>query len=69
MADYVRVKLKGIDHKVTILRSQFNAEGMTELKQDAVDEHGVPLAPEFPSRTKSPSNQSGQKATTTPKES
>ena len=68
MPDYIRVKLSGTGHKVTVFRSQFDPEGMTELKQDAVDEHGAPLPAEF--ATKSPSSQSGQKkATTTTKES
>lgn len=63
--DYVRAKDKSTGHKVTILRAQLD-DGYQELKQDAVDEHGAPLAPEYAERTttKSPSNQSGQSATT-----
>lgn len=59
--EYVRAKEKDTGHKVTILRAQLS-DAYQELKQDAVDEHGAPLAPEY--ATKSPSNQSGQSATT-----
>lgn len=61
MAEYVRVKEKDTGYHRTYLRAQFDPATMTELKQDAVDEHGVPLGPDY---TKSPSNQSGQSATT-----
>ena len=59
---YVRAKEKDTGHKVTILRAQLD-DSYLELKQDAVDEHGAPLAPEY-ATPKSPSSQSGQKANT-----
>lgn len=61
MPEFIRAKEKDTGHKVTILRAQLD-DGYLALKQPAVDEHGAPLAPEY--ATKSPSNQSGQSATT-----
>lgn len=59
--EFVRVKEKETGYHRTYLRAQFDPQTMTELKGPAIDEHGAPLAPDF---TKSPSNQSGQKANT-----
>lgn len=47
MPDYVRVTDTDTGHKLTILRSELPNGNYRELKADAVNELGDPLAPEY----------------------
>lgn len=47
-SDWVRIRQPETGHHITIPRSVFETEqGLTELKQDAVDGNGDPLPPKY----------------------
>lgn len=47
MPEFVRVTDQDTGHKLTVLRSELPNGNYRELKADAVNELGDPLAPEF----------------------
>jgi hypothetical protein len=49
MPEWVRVTDKDTGHKLTVLKSEVANGNYTELKADAVNANGDPLAPEFKS--------------------
>lgn len=63
MPEFKRVKDKSTGHKYTIVASAFDENAHQELKQDAVDNLGVPLPAEHADLSSS-----GQTATTSKKE-
>ncbi len=67
MPEYVRVTDLDTGHKISVLESEVANGNYRELKADAVNELGDPLAPEFNAVQPSSSNQ-GQTATDTSKE-
>jgi len=49
MTDYLRVKVDGPDHEVTITQDQYDAQpdAFKVLDKDAVDAGGVPIPPKY----------------------
>lgn len=54
MPEYLRVKSKDTGHKWSIVAAAFDPESEQELKQDAVDNAGNPLPPEYAEAPKNP---------------
>lgn len=69
MPEYVRVRDRSTGHKLTVIKSAAEAESAYQvLKDEAVDETGEPLAPEYAAPESLSSELTGQKANTTEKE-
>jgi hypothetical protein len=77
MTDYLRVKVDGPDHEVTITREQFDAQpdAFKKVDKDAVDAGGVPIPPKYrtsvakkAAETKTPSRVATNEAATATQE-
>jgi hypothetical protein len=68
MPEYVRVRDNGTKHEYSVVASAVDPAAQTVLKEDAVDEIGVPLPPKHhapktaPSESLSSNTESGQTA-------